>query len=250
VRDLAPLLAVMAGYDAGDIRSVRRPARAYLNRSEFRGIRIGMPTNDYFTEVDPEISRAMSEAVKVMTDLGMDIRALALPDPQPMIDATLTMVRAESAAAHRRRLDDNVDALQPMLRARLEQGSKIAAVTYLDAMNVWSTYRKQFVRDVFADMDALIAPSVPEPPPPLHQVERSTDETMSRLAHFGRYMRFFNGLGVPVLAVPCGFTSQGVPLGLQIAGRPFEEDKLLAIGSAYEEVAQWFTREPRLADSA
>jgi aspartyl-tRNA(Asn)/glutamyl-tRNA(Gln) amidotransferase subunit A len=177
----------------------------------------------------------------------MKIGPVSVPDPQPMMDATLTMVRAESAAAHGQRLSDQPDALQPMLRARLEQGTKITAVAYINALRVWAAYRKEFVRNVFADVDALVVPCVPELPPPLREVVGHTEEASRRLAHFGKFMRLFNGLGIPVLALPCGFTSKGIPLGMQIAARPFEEDKLLAMGSAYEAAAQWFMRWPELA---
>lgn len=250
VRDLAPLLSAMAGHDADDDRSVHTLPVDYSHARPLQGVRIGVPSNDYFGDVDAVISSAIEEALRVMADFGMQVRPIALPDPQPMIDATLTLVRAESAAEHGRRLGDGSDALQPMLRARLEQGSRIPAVDYVRAYRTWSAYRREFVKEVFAEVDVLVAPSIPELPPPIAEIRAHNEETTRRLNRFGKFMRFFNGLGVPVLAVPCGFSAAGVPLGLQIAGRPFEEATLLTIGSAYEDATRWFMRQPPLAQTA
>jgi len=250
VRDLGPLLSIMAGYDAEDVRSVRHDLPDYLSGCAVSGIRVGVPTLEYFADVSSDISSALAVAFEVMRELGMEVQPVSVPEPQPMINATLTMVRAESAAAHAGRLTDQTDVLQPMLRERLRDGSRITAVAYIDALRVWAAYRKDFVREVFAKVDALVVPCVPEPPPLLREVGAHTEEVTRRLARFGKFMRFFNGLGIPVLALPCGFTSDGIPLGMQIAARPFEDNRLLAIGSAYEAATLWSARWPALARSA
>jgi aspartyl-tRNA(Asn)/glutamyl-tRNA(Gln) amidotransferase subunit A len=90
----------------------------------------------------------------------------------------------------------------------------------------------------------VLAPVLPERPPLLREVGGSVEQVAGRMARFAKFLRLFNGLGIPVLSLPCGYTEDGVPLGVQLAAPPFEEARLLAIGAAYEDSQRWFTRRP------
>ena len=134
------------------------------------------------------------------------------------------------------------------MRARLEVGFHISAHDYLQALRLRARYARDFVAQVFAGLDALLAPVIPEPAPPLETVKAGTvEEIVSRMGRFSRLTRPFNGLGLPALSVPCGFSGDGRPLAVQIVGRPFDEATVLRLGHAYERATDWGARRPALA---
>ena len=107
--------------------------------------------------------------------------------------------------------------------------------------------RMRFVAEVFAETDALLAPVIPEPAPALDAVKAGTvEEVVARMGRFSRLTRPFNGLGLPALSVPCGFSPGGRPLALQVVGRPFDEATVLRLGHAYERATDWVARRPPL----
>jgi aspartyl-tRNA(Asn)/glutamyl-tRNA(Gln) amidotransferase subunit A len=106
---------------------------------------------------------------------------------------------------------------------------------------------RQFVGEIFSEVDVLVAPTIPEPAPSLVEAKAGTvDEFVARMGRFSRLTRPFNGLGLPALSLPCGFSRNGLPLALQIVGRPFDETTVLRLGHAYEQVTPWHTRRPAL----
>jgi aspartyl-tRNA(Asn)/glutamyl-tRNA(Gln) amidotransferase subunit A len=123
----------------------------------------------------------------------------------------------------------------------------VPAVDYLRAQAACAEHRTRFVRAAFATVDALLLPSTPAILPTLEAVSGAAAEVDERMASFARFARLFNALGIPVLALPGGFTDAGIPLGLQIAGRPFDEVTVLRLGAAYEDAAGWYRRRPPLA---
>ena len=131
--------------------------------------------------------------------------------------------------------------------ARLEVGFHISAHDYLQAARLRARLTRAFVDEVFGEVDAILAPTIPEPAPALATVTAPpVEEIVRRMGRFSRLTRPFNGLGLPVLAVPAGFASDGRPLGLQIVGRPFDEASVLRLGHAWEHAADWRTRRPSL----
>ena len=134
-----------------------------------------------------------------------------------------------------------------MVRARLDLGFRIPAHDYLQALRLRARLTRAFIAEVFAGSDVLIAPVIPEPAPPLaHATEGPIAELVQRQSHFSRLTRSFNGLGLPALSVPCGVSRSGLPLALQIVGRPFGEATVLRVGHAYEQSAGWHRRRPPL----
>jgi aspartyl-tRNA(Asn)/glutamyl-tRNA(Gln) amidotransferase subunit A len=183
----------------------------------------------------------------VLAELGAELVEVTLPDPQVAVDVGNVVARAESAAVHARIARESPHALQPAVRARLEVGFHITAHDYLQAARLRARLVRTFVREVFALVDVLVAPTIPEPAPSYDAVKAgSTEEVLRRMGRFSRLTRPWNLLGVPVLSVPCGFSATGLPLGLQIAGRPFDEATVLRAGHAYEQAAGWWRRRPPL----
>jgi aspartyl-tRNA(Asn)/glutamyl-tRNA(Gln) amidotransferase subunit A len=168
-----------------------------------------------------------------------------VPDPALLNDLANVIARCESAAVHARMARESPQLLQPAVRARLEIGFHVSAHDYLQATRLRARAARTFVDEVFSGVDLLVAPTIPEPAPALAAAKAgSPDEIVQRMGRFSRLTRPWNTLGLPVVSVPCGFTADGRPLGLQLIGRPFDEATVLRAGHAYEQAAGWWRRSP------
>ncbi len=246
VADVALLLSVIAGLDPADPASSREPVPDVVANggADVTGLVVGLPDNGYFGGLAPPVHAAIEDAARVLAARGATIRRLTVPDPRPLMDATAIVVRAESAAAHRARLGQQ-DTLQPLVRDRLRAGIAIPAVEYLDARDRCVELSARFIAEVFGTVDALLLPIIPEPAPALGDVTTgSADDVNARMARFARFARFVNGLGTPALAVPCGFSADGLPLAFQLLARPFADAVVLRLGAAYEAQTSWARRRP------
>jgi aspartyl-tRNA(Asn)/glutamyl-tRNA(Gln) amidotransferase subunit A len=248
VTDAALMLGAIAGHDPLDATSSRRPVPDYAAAlgQGIAGLRVAVPENYFFQGLDPEMEAGVRAAVLVLERLGARVVELPLPDPQLVTDLCNIISRAEGAAVHARILRERPQELQPVPRARLELGFRIPAFDYLQALRLRARCARQFIAEVFDRADALVAPVIPEPAPPLSVAEGPVDEVMARTGRFSRLTRPFNGLGLPALSLPCGFSRAGLPLGFQVVGRPFDEATVLRVGHAYEEAAGWHIRRPPL----
>jgi aspartyl-tRNA(Asn)/glutamyl-tRNA(Gln) amidotransferase subunit A len=250
VRDAALLLGVIAGHDPLDATSSRRPVPDYLAALEggAKGLRIGVAGGFYADGLDTEVSRALDEAVAALRGLGAAVEAVAVPDPGPMVAAcSNVMVRAEAAVIHSRILKERPGELQPAVRERMAPGLTVTASEYLQGQRLRARFTREFIDDVFARIDVLATPTIPEPAPALAAAKAgSTADVIRRMGRFSRLTRPFNALGLPALSLPCGASADGRPLGLQLVGRPFDEATLLRLGHAYESVTAWHRRRPAL----
>jgi aspartyl-tRNA(Asn)/glutamyl-tRNA(Gln) amidotransferase subunit A len=235
VADAATVLGIIAGYDPRDTTSSRRGVPYYERMLEtpIAGLRVGVPENYYFDGVTDEMAAAVRTAARALETLGTVVTQVRLPDPRPLVDVCNVISRSESATIHSRVLRDRPHELQPAVRARLETGFHISAHDYLQALRLRGRLTREFVREVFGEVDALVLPVIPEPAPALDAVKAGTpDEIVAMMGRFSRLTRPFNGL--PALALPCGAAPDGRPLALQIVGRPFDEGTVLRLGHAYE----------------
>jgi aspartyl-tRNA(Asn)/glutamyl-tRNA(Gln) amidotransferase subunit A len=249
VRDAARLLQVIAGRDPRDGTSSHRAVPDYAARIDegVSGLRVAVPENYFFHGLDDEMTAGVRAAIRLLETLGARVMELCVPDPEVMSDVCNVIARCESAAVHTRLVRERPEEIQPVVRARLELGFRIPAHDYLQALRLRARLARAFIRDVFAETDVLVAPVVPEPAPPrAHATEGDTSEIAARQGRFSRLTRPFNGLGLPALAVPCGYSRQGLPLAFQIVGRPFDEATVLRAGHAYEQSAGWHRRRPAL----
>jgi len=237
VRDAALLLGLMAGHDAADATSSRRRVPDYLAGIDdgVAGLRIGVPENHYFDGVDAEVAAAVRAAAARLGEDGARIVELRVPDPQPLNDVTGLISRVESSAIHARIVRERPHELQPLVRRRLETGFLVSAHDYLQALRLRARWARDFIARVLAEVDVLVAPTIPEPAPALADVtDVPAEQVLRRMGSFSRLTRPFNGLGVPALSVPCGLSSSGLPLAMQVVGRPFDEATVLRAGRAWE----------------
>jgi len=250
VRDVALLLGVIAGHDPHDATSSRHAVADYAGglTKSVAGLRVGVPEGYYFRGLHPEMEAGVRRAGEVLERLGARVAEISIPDPQLITDVANIISRAESAAVHSRLLRERPQDLQPAVRARLEVGVRIPAHDYLQALRLRARLAREFIREVFSEVDVLAASVIPEPAPALADVKGgAVEHVTARMKQFSRLTRPLNGLGLPALSVPCGFSAAGLPLGFQIVGRPFDEATVLRLGHAYEQAAGWHRRRPALA---
>ncbi|MBI1737137.1 MAG: Asp-tRNA(Asn)/Glu-tRNA(Gln) amidotransferase subunit GatA [Candidatus Rokubacteria bacterium] len=248
VRDAAMLLAAIAGHDPRDATTSRRAVPDYAAALARRlpPLTVGVPENFYFDRLDPEVASAVDAAIRVL-ETFVKVEPLRVPDPAVMVGISNVLARCESAAIHARLIRERPDELQPQVRERLEPGFHITAHDYLQAQRLRARLARAFVSEVFDAVDVLIAPVIPEPAPTLDEAKAGTaGERVARMGKFSRLTRPMNGLGVPALSVPCGFSADGRPIAFQLVGRPFAETTLFRVGHAYEQAAGWHPRRPEL----
>jgi aspartyl-tRNA(Asn)/glutamyl-tRNA(Gln) amidotransferase subunit A len=246
--DCALMLQAMAGPDPLDATASFHPLDDYVTLdAPVRGLRVGMPQNFFFQGLDAEMEAAVRQAVAVLATLGARVEEIRLPDPQVLSDITSLVSRSESAALHGGLLRERPQELGAFTRARLELGLGVPAYDYLQALRLRARLARTFAREVWTEVDVLAVPVIPEPAPPLRAaLEGPLEEIVQRQGRFSRLTRPFNGLGLPALSLPCGFSAAGLPLAFQLVGRPFDEATVLRLGHAYQRATDWHAREPAL----
>lgn len=247
--DCALMLQVIAGPDPLDATTSPRPVPDYTAAlaQPVSGLRIGVPENYFFQGLDPEMETGVRAAIDSLRGLGARVEEIRLPDPQTMSDVTNIISRSEATALHGHLLRERPQDLGPFARARLELGLRIPAHDYLQALRLRARMARAFAESVWSRVELLAAPVIPEPAPPLEAaLDGSVEEITVRQGRFSRFTRPFNGLGLPALSLPCGFSRAGLPLAFQIVGRPFDEAAVLRAGHAYQTVTDWHTRVPEL----
>jgi aspartyl-tRNA(Asn)/glutamyl-tRNA(Gln) amidotransferase subunit A len=250
VRDAAILLGVIAGPDARDATASSHPVPDYVTSLDqpIAGLRIGAPDRYYEEGVDDVVRMAVQAATEALRGLGAEVVECPLPDPAPLNDLANMISRCESTAIHGRIVRESPHLLQPAVRARLEVGFHVSAHDYLQAARLRARATRTFVDDVFARVDLVVTPTIPEPAPALAAAKAgSPDDIVRRMGRFSRLTRPWNTLGLPALSLPCGFAPDGRPVGLQLIARPFDEATLLRAGHAYEQAAGWWRQRPPLA---
>jgi aspartyl-tRNA(Asn)/glutamyl-tRNA(Gln) amidotransferase subunit A len=237
VEDCAFQLQALAGHDPLDPASSRARVSDYLaplGRS-IRGLRIGVPSRDFFLEgADPDVAAAFEASLGTLRSLGADVRDVSL---RHIWDAPSFMVimASEAFAYHERDLRERPQMYGDLLRARLLHGGLYTSTEYVQAMRLRERLRREML-DVLRTVDLLATPTSPKPAPTFATAyDKSVGFPRSNMPPF-------NLSGLPALALPCGFTSGGLPISLQLAGRPFDEATVLRAGHAYEQTTEWHAR--------
>ena len=240
VYDAAVMLQVLAGYDAGDPASIEMPVPDYttaLDRLPGK-LRIGVPRAFFFDDVDPAIAEAIETAISQFRDLHAEVRDVKLEVPT---DRTLSS--AESYAFHKEFLAGSADLYQPATLARIRSGEKTTAAQVLSARGDLDASRHA-ICEIFNDVDILLTPTVPAPAPAIADLKAHPEDLRAAELLLLRNTRPFNVWGIPAISIPCGFTKDNMPIGLQLAAAPWREDLLLQAAYAYERATEWSTRTP------
>lgn len=250
VRDCARFTAVIAGADPLDPTCSDQPVPRYerLLDGRIRGLKIGVPRNHYYDGAPPDVRRAMADSLAVFRACGARIIELDVPDPEHIYQLTNVIGQVESATIYANWLRDRPEDFSLVVRSRSEPGLFVPAVSYLQALNARPRITTQFVRQVFSRVDVLHTPVMAMPVPTRAETAPGgSGDVMAMLAKITRNTRPINFLGLPSLAVPAGFTDNGLPVAFQLIGRPFDEDLLFRVGDAYQTETDWHRQAPPLA---
>jgi len=238
VRDAALILQAIAGYDAMDPASADVPTpdfAAALGELPPR-LRVGVPRGYFFDELDPEVAAAVEAAVQVFAGLHAEIRSLELEVPS---DPTLLV--AEAYAFHEPLVTGSPELYQPATLARIKAGAGTSGAVALRARRDLDA-RRHAIRRTFESVDVLLTPTVPIPPPGIAELQAHPEALRPTELRLLRNTRPFNVWGIPAISLPCGFTGDGLPIGLQLAAAPWREERLLQAAYAYEQATNWSAR--------
>jgi len=241
VRDAALLLQHIAGYDSDDPYSIDVPPDQYLNSLE-AGVhdwRVALASDEFFNRADPEVVQAVRQAAQVFKGLGANLSQIEFPGAREAAKANSLMTPSDAAAFHRERLENAPEDFGADVRQRLQTGATYTSSEYILARRTQTLMRRKFAA-FFNDFDILLTPATAitapmiEGPDAVEQARRLT-----------RFTAPFNLSGLPAISIPCGFSSQGMPIGLQVIAAPWAEAKLLRAAYAYEQATEWHTRRPQ-----
>jgi aspartyl-tRNA(Asn)/glutamyl-tRNA(Gln) amidotransferase subunit A len=250
VADAAILLGLVAGRDPLDPTSSPRQVEDFRGalRKPLRKFRLGRPREFYWEKVDAEVRRATEAAVRDMEKSGAAVREVSLPHLKESLDAATDISLAEALHVHEAAGYFPARAAEygEEVRQRIEAGAKVPAHRYLAGFDVRKRLRAEF-EAAFQNVDAIVAPTVPVPAPLIgaESVRIEGEEVGVRPAIVG-HSRPANFTGLPAISIPCGFTRDGLPVGLQLIGRAFDEITLLRIAFCYERANDWRARHPRV----
>jgi aspartyl-tRNA(Asn)/glutamyl-tRNA(Gln) amidotransferase subunit A len=249
VRDCALMLQVMAGYDPLEPSTVPVPVPDYgaaLGR-DVKGLKIGVPVDHYFDHLHAEVDAAVRQAIIALERLGMSVREVSLP-MMKYAGAMRLPTMADSVVTHEPLIEKGRSQYGPHVLYRTLAGQFVLGTDYAKGMKVQRLIKEEHAR-VLSEVDVLVTPTAPIPAPRIadktvvvgnkeHPVRGPGSGSVSRNTSPS------NSTGLPAISVPCGFTSSGLPIGVQLIGRAFDEARLLQIAHAYESVSPARGRRP------
>ena len=248
VEDCAMILRVIAGRDPKDPYTSRRPPPEFTAVGDLQGVRIGLITESIDADVlDPEVKAAMEEAVRVLEGAGAVVEGVSAPLHPVAGLISNAIADAESAFVHRDWLRTRPQDYDFANRRRLLATSLIPAGLYQKAQRFRVLMRRQLM-EILERVDVLLSPTQAAPPGKIRSDTGLTTKEAVVSQFFGSrsHRSPFNLSGLPAMSTPCGFTSGGLPVGMQLAGRPFDETAVLQAGYAYQQRTGWGERRPPL----
>lgn len=245
VRDAAVVMNAVAGYDHRDPGSVPAEPEDFtraLGRG-VEGLRVGVPTNWYTDRLDPEVARAVSDGLAVLEGLGARLRQVEIPMTEQLVAMEWGIMMPEASAYHRAAMRRCPELYTDEVRALLEQGETVLATDYIDALRLRQRLKGAWAA-MMTGLDVVVAPTtfapaLPRVDPHYVHADGSREDATPGYVRLSLPM---NLTGLPSLQVPCGFSAAGLPIGMQIMGKPFREADLLGVGHAVEAATDWVGR--------
>jgi len=243
VEDAALILQAIAGHDPDDPTTSDRPVPDYAAalKGDVRGLRVGVPRQDAFPNATEDVVRGIEEALRTLAGLGAILLDVAAPWLLEAVVIWPKIAGPEAAYYHRQNLEQRPQDIAEPVRNRLLAGRNVLAVDYLRGLETQRRIKDEVAR-LFEDIDLLVTPATPATATLIADELAAT----GRESHIHRFTAPFNITGQPAISLPCGFDPQGLPIGLQIIGRPWEEETVLRAAHAYEQATEWHRRRPPL----
>ena len=230
VRDCARLLGTIAGHDPLDPGSAPRPVPDYesLLARGVAGLRIARVKNYFFEHATADVVAACERSLAALERAGAQLREAEVPEPEPLAELSRAVLYAEATALHGQWLRTASERYSPQVRVRALTGLAIPASTYYEALCLRGRLLREFVSKALRDCDVLLMPTLVIPVPRFADVDVGSGPALwETLALLVQNTAPFNYLGLPALSVPAGRTANGLPAGVQLVGRPFDESTLL-----------------------
>ena len=236
--DIAQVLQVLAGYDPHDLTSIDQPVGDYLTglNDRVKGWRIGLLGGHFQTEPQPVVVTLIKQAANVFEELGAHVEEVELVDAEETIERASEMLLADAAAFHQARLAERADGFGSDVRTRLQIGAQVSGSQYALARQEQRRWQRQ-LKQTFERYDLLLAPTCGIPAP---LIEESEGVQTTRL--LTRFTYPFSLAQVPVLSVPCGFTQDPLPVGMQLIAPAWSEAAILRAAQAYQQITDWHLR--------
>ncbi|MCH8281139.1 MAG: Asp-tRNA(Asn)/Glu-tRNA(Gln) amidotransferase subunit GatA [Chloroflexi bacterium] len=242
VEDSAHMLQAIAGYDPKDPTTSTAPVPDYslALKEDIRGMTIGVPRHFFFAShpnVNPEVLAIVEKELEVLQELGANLQEVTIPSLEYVRAANSVIMLSEAYAYHEPNLKSRPQDFGEMVRARFRIGGLFSASDYVQAQRC----RKLVIREcaeVFKRVDLLVTPTMTQPAAAFEGYDASST------VRGPSFTAPFNLTGLPAISVPCGFTAAGLPVGMQFAGKPFDEPGVLRAAYTYQQHARWFERRP------
>jgi Asp-tRNA(Asn)/Glu-tRNA(Gln) amidotransferase A subunit family amidase len=235
VGDAAIMLRAVAGYDPLDEFSSDVPIEDYVAalNEPAKNVRIAVPRDFFFDELDGEVEDLVEKAIAVLQQIFGGVREVKLDVPTDR-----ALQAAESYEVHAKDVARTPDLYQAETLRRIRSGENISAAKRQELQRELAAERRK-IDGIFDDFEVLVTPATPIPAPNLKELQQDMDLLRPRELLLLRNTRPFNVWGLPAISVPCGFTSEGLPVGVQIAGRRWQESTVLRVAQAYEQMTGW-----------
>lgn len=249
VEDAAIIYQAMQGEDLKDPTTRGRSPHDVLSelKDGVRGMRLAFPETAFWEEVDPEIERAVRSCGDAFKDLGAHVDRMELPEASAAwrLNSQGMIIVAEAFTNNRTLLENHYDQLDIVVARRMINGKNVLAADYLQNMKEWEMLRSSVLRSL-RHVDALLVPTTRIPALPIDQIDTDIETYTAANVGYLRNTSIGNILNFCGISVPCGFTSKGLPIGLMIYGKPFEEEMVLRAGYAFQQATDWHRRTPAI----
>nr|MCH9675328.1 amidase [Gammaproteobacteria bacterium] len=236
VEDCALVYQAMTGEDPRDVSTLGVPTDNVMHtlKNGVSGLRVGIPTNVFLDALDSEVELAFDESIRVFESLGAIITRVAVPEAVPAQRIGAFLSGAEACVVHERRLEERAGDMDHVVGPRMLKDKEITAVQYIKALREAKALRRSLA-DTLRDVDVLLMPTTARPALPVDVVDADADTYIAYSAEYARNTRIGNVLDMCGVSVPGGFTQHGLPIGLLVCGKAFDEALVLRAGFAYEQ---------------
>lgn len=243
MHDVARLYAVMRSYDSFDPRAAPYPRVDPLEALErgIDGVRIGVPEEFFFDGLGRDIGHLVRAAADDLAGLGGDVFELSLPGVEEAYEICTLMIRADALALHRERLDEHPELFGDDVRERLTLGEAIKGWEYARMVERMYEWRRDMRLRFQTEVDLILTPTANAAAPPIEGAEM-----IATTAQLTRFTYPWSLAHMPAISIPCGFTSSGLPIGVQLGADHYQEALLFRAGVAYQGITDWHRRRPAL----
>jgi aspartyl-tRNA(Asn)/glutamyl-tRNA(Gln) amidotransferase subunit A len=240
VEDAAALLQALAGYDPRDAITFREPVPNYFEalRAPIAHLRVGIPREYFFENLHPDVSAAVEDAIRLLQSKVREVRDVTIPRLHVPANGTYDV---ELYHYQKPFFDKNPELYHPWSQRQLNELKKVETVPYVETLKRIREIHRD-IRSTFEDVDVLVLPTKREPAP---LISETVNETHRRPPS---NTSAFNHFGTPAITVPCGFSKDRMPIGLQIAGPAYGEAVVLSVAYAYQQTTGWHMQKPPIVE--